>query len=200
MSKSLCGAVPALAGALAMLFAGAAGAQPTSDSAAEPSAASNLYVGLAYAQATARKACEGLAGCDDRDNSFGAFAGYRFAPSFALEGGYHNLGKATASGGTYVRSNVWELVGVGAWPVAGGPFSLYGKLGLARGAQEGGGALSAPKELTTTVTYGVGGQLDLPRRFGVRAEWQRYPRLGGGPVLPAGDIDVVRLAALWRFR
>lgn len=200
MGRSLCGVASALAGALAMLFAGAAGAQRTSDSAAEPGAASNLYAGLAYAQATARKACEGLAGCDDRDNSFGAFVGYRFGPRFALEGGYHNLGEATASGGTYVRSNVWELVGVGSWAVARGPFSLYGKLGLARGAQEGGGALSAPKRLTDTVTYGAGAQVDLPRRFGVRAEWQRYPRLGGGPVLAAGDVDVVRLAALWRFR
>lgn len=190
----------ALAGALAMLFAGAAGAQRGSDTPAEPGATQNLYVGLAYGQTTARKACAALAGCDDRDNAFGAFAGYWFVPHFALEGGYHNLGKATAPGGTYVRSNVWELVGVGAWPLGSGPFSLYGKLGLARGAQEGGGALSAPKQLTTSLTYGLGGQMDFPRRFGVRAEWQRYPRLGGGPVLPAGDIDVVRLAALWRFR
>ncbi len=192
--------VVALAGVLAMLSAGGAGAQRSGEPSAEPSAARNLYVGLAYAQATARKACEGLAGCDDRDNSFGAFAGYWFAPRFALEGGYHNLGKATAPGGTYVRSNVWELVGLGAWRLGDGPLSLYGKLGLARGAQEGGGARSAPKELTNSVTYGFGGQFDFPRRFGLRAEWQRYPRLGGGPVLPAGDIDVVRVAALWRFQ
>ena len=190
----------ALAVVLAMLFAGAAGAQQSSDASAGSDAARNLYIGLAYGQATARKACEGRAGCDDRDNAFGAFAGYWLAPRFALEGGYHNLGKATAPAGTYVRSNVWELVGVGAWPLGSAPLSLYGKLGLARGAQEGGGTLSAPKQLTNSVTYGFGAQMDFPRRFGVRAEWQRYPRLGGGPVLPAGDIDVVRLAALWRFR
>ena len=35
---------------------------------------------------------------------------------------------------------------------------------------------------------------------GVRAEWQAYPGIGSGPVLPSGDIDVVSLSALWRFR
>ena len=200
MQSATCRSMAALAGAVAVLFAGAAGAQPAGDTPPSPGAGSNLYIGLAYGHATARKACEGLAGCDDRDNTFGAFAGYRLGQRFAVEGGYHNLGKATATGGTYVRSNVWELVGVGGWPLGSTPLSLYGKLGLARGAQEGGGALNAPKERTISVTYGFGAQVDLPRRFGVRAEWQRYPRLGGGPVLAAGDIDVVRLAALWRFR
>ena len=149
MQSATCRSTAALAGAVAVLFAGAAGAQRASDTPAEPGAAGKLYVGLAYGQATARKACDDVAGCDKRDNSFGAFAG---------------------------------------------------KLGLARGAQEGGGALSAAKELSTSLTYGLGVQMDFPRRLGLRAEWQRYPRLGGGPVLPTGDIDELRLAAPWRFR
>jgi OOP family OmpA-OmpF porin len=199
MNGTLCRATAALAGALAMLFAGAAAAQ-RSEGAAEPGPAQNFYAGLALGQAKAAKACDGIAECDDTDHSFGVFAGYWFHPRFALETGYHNLGNASAPGGTFVRSNVWELVGVGAWPLGNGPFSLYAKLGLDRGAQEGGGARMAEKQRTMTVTYGVGGQVDVGRRFGLRAEWQRYPRLGGGPVLPAGDIDVLRLAALWRFR
>jgi OOP family OmpA-OmpF porin len=172
----------AIAGAATMFFAGAAAAQ-----ASAPERSANLYVGAAFGQAKAEKACAGLADCEQNDNAFGAFAGYWLQPNFAAEVGYHNLGRATAPGGTYVRSNVWEAVGVGAWRLRD-PFSLYGKLGLFRGAQEGGGALSAPKELVTGITYGL------------RGEWQRYPRVGGGPVLPSGNIDVLRVAALWRFQ
>jgi hypothetical protein len=193
------GTLAALAAALAIAFAGAASAQQ-SDRSGEPSRARNLYVGVALGQSTAKEACSGLADCKKSDNSFGAFAGYWFNPAFALEGGYHNLGKATAPGGTYVRSNVWELLALGAWRPHASVVSLYTKFGLARGAQEGGGARAAPKELTTGITFGFGVQVDLARRFGVRAEWQRYPRLGGGPVLPTGDIDVLRLAGVWRFQ
>lgn len=180
--------------AAAALAAGAAHAQQEG-----PSRATNLYVGVAFGKSKAEDVCSRLASCTDRDNAFGAFAGYWLHPSFALEVGYHNLGKATAPGGTYVRSNVWELMGVGAWRPRE-PLSLYAKLGAYRGAQEGGGALQAQKELVTGVTYALGAQADLTKNLGVRGEWQNYPRIGGGPVLPDGDIRVVRVAALWRFR
>lgn len=188
----------AIAGVLAMLAAGAAPAQQAG-TAGEQSAARNLYVGLAFGQSNAKAGCKDLTGCEDRDNTFGALAGYRLTPRFAAELAFTNLGEASASGGTYVRSNAWELDGVGNWPVSG-PLSVYGKVGLFRGAQEGGGMRAAQKELITGITYALGAQFDLGRRVGVRLEWQRYPRMGGGPVLPTGDIDVVRLAALWRFQ
>lgn len=164
-----------------------------------PRRAENLYVGAAFGKAKAEDVCSRLATCTDRDNSFGAFAGYWLQPSFALELGYHNLGNATAPGGTFVRSHAWELMGLGAWR-PGDTFSFYGKLGVYRGAQEGGGALQAPKEIVTAVTYALGVQADLTKNLGLRGEWQNYPNFGGGPVLPRGDIRVVRVAALWRFR
>jgi hypothetical protein len=191
--------IAAAAAVLAIAFTGAASAQQAG-APGEAGLARNLYAGLAFGQSSAKEACSGLASCDKSDNAFGAFVGYWLHPGFAVEGGYHNLGKASAPGGTYVRSNVWELLGLGAWQPHGRAVSLYAKFGLARGAQEGGGALAAPKELSNGVTFGFGVQVDLAQRFGVRAEWQRYPRLGGGPVLPTGDIDVLRLAGLWRFR
>jgi OmpA-OmpF porin, OOP family len=182
-------AVALAAAAAAALFAGAAAAQ----------SAANLYVGGVWGRSDAKDACRGVADCEPRDNSVGVFGGYWFYPQVALEVAYHNLGKATAPGGTYIRSNVWELVALGAWrPVE--QASLYAKFGAFRGAQEGGGLFAAPKELVTGVTYAFGAQLDLTQRLGVRVEWQNYPRLGGGPILPHGDIDVLRFGALWRFR
>jgi len=185
----------AIAGAFAIIVAGAAAAQE----APATGRASNLYVGLAVGESGASYACESLAGCDKRDNSFGAFAGYWVHRNFSIEVGYHNLGEVTAPGGTYLRSNVWELLVVGYWPLTP-PLSLYGKLGPYRGAQEGGGIYADQKELTNSITYGVGAQFDLSKNAGVRAEAQVYPSFGTGPVLPHGDIGVVRLSALWRFR
>ncbi len=181
--------------AAAALVAGAAHAQ---QEASGPGRAANLYIGAAYGKSKADDVCSHLASCDKRDNVFGAFAGYRFRPGFAAEAGYYNLGKATAPGGTYVRSNVWELVGVGTWRPRE-PFALYAKLGGYRGAQEGGGLLQAPKELTTAITYGLGGQADLTKNLSLRGEWQNYPNMGGGPVLPKNDIRVIRAGVVWRY-
>lgn len=184
----------AMAGSFAVSFAAAALAQSEA-----PAAGANLYLGLAVGQSDAADLCAGIVGCDKRDNTFGAFAGYWLSRNFALEVGYHNLGEITAPGGTYLRSNVWELLVVAAWPVTG-PLSIYGKLGPYRGAQTPGGIFGSEKNLTNAVTWGVGAQVDLAKNLGVRAEWQTYPEIGSGPALPNGDINVMRLSALWRFR
>jgi hypothetical protein len=184
----------AMVSTLAMSFTGAAPAQS-----AAPSRAANLYVGLAVGESDAEDMCNGVADCDKRDNTFGAFAGYRVHRNFAIEVGYHNLGEITAPGGTYIRSNVWELLVVGSWMVTP-PLSIYGKLGPYRGAQTGGGVFASEKNLVNAVTYGVGAQFDVSKNVGLRAELQNYPSIGSGPVLPHGDISVVRLAGLWRFQ
>ena len=184
----------AMAGFFAMSLGSAALAQN-----AEPSRAANLYVGLAVGQSDGAQLCNGLAGCDKRDNTFGAFAGYWLHPSFSLELGYHNLGKITVPGGTSIRSNVWEFVAVGYWH-ATAPLSLYGKFGPYRGAQSPGGIYGSEKNLVNALTYGFGAQYDVSRSVGLRAELQAYPSIGSGPILPAGDINVARVSALWRFR
>jgi hypothetical protein len=179
----------AIGGAAAVLLAGTAAAQQ------DPG---NFYGGLAYGQSQAKDACRGLAGCRNDDDAFGALAGYWLYSSLAIEGGYHNLGSIEASGGTYLKSNVWELVALAAWRPAQ-RLALYSKFGVFRGAQTGGGVFQGPKERMSNITFAFGAQVDLTRRLGVRGEWQKYPRMGGGPVLPRGDIDVLRASAVWRF-
>ena len=163
-----------------------------------PPSVGNFYAGLAYGQSRAKDACSGVAGCRNEDDAFGAFAGYWLQRSLAIEGGYHNLGNVSAPGGSYIRSSVWELVVLAPFRPASS-LALYTKIGVFRGAQEGGGTFAAPKERINGLTFAAGAQLDLTRRFGVRAEWQKYPRMGGGPVLPRGDVDVLRAAAVLRF-
>lgn len=161
--------------------------------------AANVYVGATYGQAYAADACASVPGCDTRAAALRAFIGYHFSPHLAVEGGYHNLGNLRGPGGTFVRSNAWDATLVGFWPLLD-RFQLYGKLGGFRGAQEGGGALSARKERNYHLMYGLGAQFNATQNLGLRAEWLDYPRMGGGPVLPRGDIKVVTVGAVWRFQ
>lgn len=153
----------------------------------------SVYVGGAFGTSTFKDACNGIANCDKSDTTFGLFAGYQFNRNFAAELGYHDLGSATAPGGTY-DGTAWELVGIGAWPFTE-QFSVYGKLGGYRGEVKSVGL----SETNTDLTYGLGAQYDLNRNLGLRAEWQAYPSMGGGSLVKS-DVDVFRVAALWRFQ
>ena len=152
---------------------------------------SSAYVGGALGQSKF-KDCSGCT--DDKDASWGLFAGYQFNRNLAAELGYHDLGSASIPGAS-IDGTAWELVGVGAWPFTE-QFSVYGKLGGYRGELKGGGT----SETNTDLTYGLGLQFDLNKSLGFRGEWQRYPGMGGGNFGDKTDVDVMRVAALWRFQ
>jgi opacity protein-like surface antigen len=155
---------------------------------------SSVYVGGALGQSKFKDACNGIPGCDDKDTSWGLFAGYQLNRNFSAELGYHDLGSVSVPGAS-IDGNAWELVAVGAWPFTN-QFSVYGKLGGYRGELKGGGV----KESNTDITYGAGLQFDLNKNLGFRGEWQRYPKMGGGDFGQTTDVDVLRVSALWRFQ
>jgi OOP family OmpA-OmpF porin len=176
----------AVFGAAAMALALPALAQRTSDW-------NRVYFGLDAGKSKFTDACNGIPGCDNKDTQFGAFVGYRLNPNFAIEGGYHDLGKASAPGADY-KANALEADVLASWPVAN-RFSVYGKLGAVRGQAKAQGFT----ENNTELTFGVGAQFDVTRNLGVRAEWQRYNDFGGD-TLAKTDIDVLRVGALWQFQ
>jgi hypothetical protein len=45
----------------------------------------------------------------------------------------------------------------------------------------------------------VGLQYDFTRAVGVRGEWQRYNKMGGGAV-PETDVDVLNVGVVYRFQ
>ena len=95
-------------------------------------------------------------------------------------------------------------MGIGAWPVSN-EFSVYGKLGFYRGEAKASASLTGLgsgsfKETSTDLTYGVGVQYDINREFGIRGEWQRYGKMGGGNFGGDFDVDVLSIGAIWRFR
>ncbi len=158
------------------------------------------YAGITLGQSEVKSVdCAGFS-CDTKDTAFRVLGGYQINRNFAAELGYHDLGKVkvSAPGVSFdIKSNAWELVGVGAYPLAN-QFSVYGKLGFYRGEVKvsGGG-----KDTNTDLTYGIGGQYDLSREVGIRAEWQRYGKIGGDSSTGGtSDVDVLSIGAIWRFR
>lgn len=173
----------------------------------------SLYLGGNVGMSHFRNSCEGVpVSCDDKDNAWKVFAGYRFHRSFALEAGYANLGKVTASGpfgGAAVSAEGkvrgFELVGVLFLPVHP-QFDLYGKLGAIRstvdvsitGAVPGFTATQSVKDRSTDLTYGFGAQYNFTPNLGGRLEWQRYQGVGGGNT-GKENIDVFSVGALYSF-
>jgi len=164
-------------------FAGSAAAQSLS----------SVYIGGTVGQAEFKDGCRGLAGCDNKDTAWRILGGYQFNRYFAAELGYHDLGEVSAAGGA-TKGTAWELVGIGSYPIAN-QFSVYGKLGAYRGELKAANA----KETNTDLTYGVGLQYDFTKAIGVRGEWQRYSKMGGGALVET-DVDVLSVGVVYRFQ
>ena len=181
-------------------------------SAAWAQGATKVYVGAALGQTKTKNACEGVPStftCDVKDNrAFKFFGGYQFTPNFALELGYHDLGAVKASNGDTANLSALELSAVGSLPLAN-RFAVYGKLGVYNGESQVDAvpvpAINPPPPSTgwtggsnTDLTFGIGARYELTNAVAVRAEWQRFPGLGGSR-RPELDVDVLSIGALLRF-
>ncbi len=164
---------------------------------------SAFYVGGSLGQSKFKNSCTGLpAGlsCDEKDTAWRILAGYQFNPNIAAEFGYHNFGETKASGGgidVKDKASAWELVAVGTWPIAN-QFGIYGKLGAHHSESKlesnvGGSG----KDTGNGLTFGAGLQWNVMPPLGLRAEWQRYDKVGG---VSDNKLDVLSLGAVWRFR
>ena len=178
--------------------------------AAAQSAMSGFYVGAGVGQSKAKDWCAlgGFDSCDDKKTAWKIFGGYQFTPNFAVDAGYTKLGKFTASFGPETEEakvTAWEASLLAGAPLVGG-LSIFGRLGLYRASVEDVDNLFGTfKHDNNDFTYGLGLGYDFTRNLGVRAEWQRYNKVGGGETaLGAGvgqksDVDVWGISALWRF-
>src|ERR1700687_2854672 len=109
--------VAGLVGAALTLGSSAVLAQDTGNS---------FYAGGSIGQSKAKDACEGVTiSCDDKDTAWRIFGGYQVNRNFAVELGYADLGKATASGivsgvnvNAKAEATAFDLVAVGILPVA----------------------------------------------------------------------------------
>ena len=179
--------------------------------AAAPAAAQGaFYLGAGFGQSKAKEWCTNAGGisCDDRDTAWKAFGGYQFSRNFAAEVGYTNLGQFNASVAGLTDSakvRAWDASVLAGWPFTN-QFGIYGRLGAYRAnAKEETNFVGNFEHDNSDLTYGLGAQVDFTRNLGLRVEWQRFAKVGGGDVAlgpnpgDKSDIDVFGLSALWRF-
>jgi len=174
---------------------------------AQPAAAQTPYVGVSFGTSDYKDACQDVSGpgisCDDKATAWRIFGGYQFNRHFAAELAYHNLGEIEASNSfgakATIKATTWDLVGVGLLPF-GTNFAGYGKLGLYYGKTEASSNFGISGDDTNTgLTWGLGVQWDPMPPLGLRLEWQQYNDVGGDDS-GKGNINVLSLNALWRFR
>jgi OOP family OmpA-OmpF porin len=162
-------------------FAGAASAQG--------------YIG-AGAGLTTVDVCADLNGpgisCDDEDTGIKIFGGYKFSPNFAVEGLVANLGEVTASGPG--GSGSVEVDGFGAAAVGiiplGERFDLFGKVGAFTWDASGSGLGDSADG--TDIMLGAGVGWNLTKRFGLRAEWERFD-------IDGDDVDFLSVGVQFNF-
>lgn len=135
---------------------------------------------------------------DESSTGFKLFAGYRYNPNFALEGGYTDFGKfdarrnvtAPVVGSMSRNTKVFgfHLDAVGILPLQGG-FSLFGKLGalysVSKSSISTDGAIVPlattslnPKRSEWNPKVGLGAGYDFSNGLGLRLEYERVGNVG----------------------
>jgi OOP family OmpA-OmpF porin len=130
----------------------------------------------------------------DDETAWRLLGGYQVNRNFALELGYHDLGRHNIAGFP-LESNAVEVLGIGRLPL-NEQAAVYGKLGGYRSTSKGGGA----DETHHDITFGIGFEYALSQSLAARGEWQRYRALGGGAISQTSDLDVYSVGAIYRFR
>jgi len=158
---------------------------------------------------------------DDSDTGFGLAAGYQVNPYFATELAYVDLGEwdyaaeGTVTDGVSDYASTFGLSQSAAGPVfsvlgivpIGERFSVFARLGLALMNVDADADLSidgvadsarASTDRSNGV-YGLGGEFNINRRFGVRLEWDRYADVGSEDLTGDTDIDLISLGLRYNF-
>jgi OOP family OmpA-OmpF porin len=151
------------------------------------------------------------------EDSFGwkAFAGWRFNPYLAVEGGYVGLGRANlqytipgfaGSADVKVTDSAWTLAAVGSYPFGQG-FSVLGKLGAAfhytktdlNVSVPGAAAGATVSDRRTGFLWGVGAGYDFNPNLGVRVEYENFGTAGESENTGRMGTSLVSGSAIVRF-
>lgn len=164
----------------------------TAASAQDPSP----YIGIDYGKSHFSNGCAlGPAPCEkDRDTAGGLFGGLQLTSWLGVEAGWQTFGTLRLAG-INIKATAVDIVGVLTIPVYG-HFAAYAKGGAYHGDMKsdfGDARKNGP-------TFGVGLQYNVGASGAVRAEWQRYMRMGGGPLPETTPVDMFTAGLLFRFR
>jgi OmpA-OmpF porin, OOP family len=156
---------------------------------------------------------------NETDTGFKAYVGYRLHQNFAVEGGYTDFGKTSATrtmtapavGTSHaeIKASGWNADAVGIWPIQNN-FSLFGKLGVifnevkttlgTSGAVAfAPGTNTSPKHSGSNWKLGIGAGYDFTPTVGARVEWERANKLGGDSTGGKSDFDLLSVGVVFRF-
>jgi OOP family OmpA-OmpF porin len=114
--------------------------------------------------------------------------GYHFNRNLGVEAGYSIVGNSTvdtiavgSSSTDTMKTKLLQVVAVGTYPI-NDKFELFGKLGLVNEQFDNTYSYSTPgttysvsnSASKTNLTYGIGGQFNINKRFGIRMQYQDF--------------------------
>ena len=184
--------------AIGSLVAGAALTSP---------AYSQLYLGGTFGGSNYRPFCGEQQDCDKTGGAARLLAGYNFTPRFGAEVAYFDLGTATIKdpgAGSTTRLHSRGGDAVLRLSYVARHASLFAKGGAyyagTKQRAETPALVVERSEVNSGLTYGIGAQYDATRNIEIRADWQRYLRVGGPQTGNAMNVDAFMIGATWTFR
>lgn len=153
---------------------------------------------------------------DDTDTAYKLQLGYKFTPNWAIEGGYVDLGQfeynaaftgpVAGSANAKIEATGWNIAGVGTLPI-NDQFSVFGKLGLIDAKVKGsvsatGGGATASGSASKTkakANWGIGANYAFDKQWGIRAEWERFNKLGDEDTTGESNVDLLSLGVVLNF-
>lgn len=125
--------------------------------------------------------------------AFSILGGYRFMKYVAAEIQYNDFGSPTITGGASMKINGYSAVAVGILPL-NEQWSLMAKLGFANTK------LGTPVDVSKSdVTYGIGGQFNIDKNWGVRANYDQYKVEGRAPASQKATTSVATIGGIYKF-
>jgi hypothetical protein len=135
----------------------------------------NFYAGASYLQTDAE--FEDAANeFDADDSSFKIFGGFNFGKFLGIEASYRDLGNQQDSAGAAmldVDLEAYDISARGTLPI-GKLLGIFAKVGYANIAIDGNIGGGSIDDDDWELLYGVGLDVYLGKRFGVRGEWEEY--------------------------
>jgi OmpA-OmpF porin, OOP family len=122
--------------------------------------------------------------------------GYRFTQNWGVEANYAQSTASSSVGGTSYKASAFQLAATGTYPI-NDQFDVYAKLGASANKVSASG-YTCSNCSKTDLLYGVGGQYNIDRNWGVRLEYE-----GLGKATNAGVNDMsastLSLGAVYAF-
>jgi len=189
---------------IAMIFGLALGAAMPLAASAQATK-TGVYAGVGAGQSEAWDyQCDALPTCKKKGSAYKFFGGWQFSRILGVEFAYTDLGKASSSSPGFdesVKVRATDVTLFAQWPMLE-RLALFGKIGgyYASTSVERttNGVNTRLNESRGNGTYGAGIQWYITDGLAVRAEGQKYMKVGGGTV---GDSDYTVYSAglLYKF-